>query len=368
MDERIVKRINLSIFNCSHCRLILSHKFFCRNLQHLPITKADTKLICPCPDVQSTKTSLFAAPCLTMAKVVDWSLNESALRKKLLQLSQPKLRKACKYKKVKYNGTKQDMIARLLTANKSSLTNNKKKKSKKDENMQRISKMSNLYKCSLIIEYWHRQNIIDTDINNQDIINIIIDFCREIYRRVPVSYELYKNWRTGSKLKRLNLYCTKQQFDEEFVNNEDLNKIEQHKSVVQALINTESPIDFDKEVLLIMNIAISPCYKAQLYQKAEIKDDALVITYSQSQWRLGGRERTNINLWCFVINKMCNEYTKIVVKKIHSWADDDPDSYGTNIITNYIHIKTRTVEQTFEVVPRSDDSEEDYNEDQEDDF
>eukprot|EP01084_Bolivina_argentea_P250380 419452_1 len=49
-----------------------------------------------------------------MANIVDWSLDSSSLRRNLLNLSKPKLIKACKYKKVSTNGTKQDMTQRIL--------------------------------------------------------------------------------------------------------------------------------------------------------------------------------------------------------------------------------------------------------------
>eukprot|EP01084_Bolivina_argentea_P015986 29937_1 len=52
-----------------------------------------------------------------MANLVDWSLNNTSLEKKLLQLRESKLIKACKHKNVSYRGNKKDMIRRILKAN-----------------------------------------------------------------------------------------------------------------------------------------------------------------------------------------------------------------------------------------------------------
>ena len=49
-----------------------------------------------------------------MSNKIDWSLNKSALRKQLLSLTKPKLIKLCKSKKISANGTKGEMINRLL--------------------------------------------------------------------------------------------------------------------------------------------------------------------------------------------------------------------------------------------------------------
>eukprot|EP01084_Bolivina_argentea_P166775 289513_1 len=52
-----------------------------------------------------------------MATLLDWSLDNSTLRKKLFALSQPKLIKACKFKKVSHSGNKKEIIQRLIEAN-----------------------------------------------------------------------------------------------------------------------------------------------------------------------------------------------------------------------------------------------------------
>eukprot|EP01083_Nonionella_stella_P120490 361108_1 len=49
-----------------------------------------------------------------MSNIVDWSLDYAQLRRSLLTLSKPKLVKACKYQKVGTNGSKQEMVQRIL--------------------------------------------------------------------------------------------------------------------------------------------------------------------------------------------------------------------------------------------------------------
>eukprot|EP01084_Bolivina_argentea_P072107 130965_1 len=81
-----------------------------------------------------------------MATLVDWSLDNHVLRRKLLQLPQRKLIKACKYKKVSHNGSKNDMIDRLLKANQHNIQKPKtnKKKTKKKNKKTIITNIQNV--------------------------------------------------------------------------------------------------------------------------------------------------------------------------------------------------------------------------------
>eukprot|EP01084_Bolivina_argentea_P095927 172435_1 len=49
-----------------------------------------------------------------MADLIKWSVDKPLLRKQLRSLSKTKLIKACKYQKVSFHGSKQDMIERIL--------------------------------------------------------------------------------------------------------------------------------------------------------------------------------------------------------------------------------------------------------------
>ena len=52
-----------------------------------------------------------------MANKIDWSLDDTILRKKLLRLSKSQLIKICKSKKVSITGNKKEMIDQLIAKN-----------------------------------------------------------------------------------------------------------------------------------------------------------------------------------------------------------------------------------------------------------
>ena len=63
-----------------------------------------------------------------------WKLDSEALRKKLLNMSKPKLIKLCKYKKVSTNGNKAEMIERIIRKHNKSKTKKSKKSNKSSTN------------------------------------------------------------------------------------------------------------------------------------------------------------------------------------------------------------------------------------------
>ena len=75
-----------------------------------------------------------------MATLVDWSLDDAKLKRKLLQLSKSKLIKACKYKEVLSTGTKKEIIERLIKAN----TTKNSTTSRKSSNIKSIESKPNL--------------------------------------------------------------------------------------------------------------------------------------------------------------------------------------------------------------------------------
>eukprot|EP01084_Bolivina_argentea_P156807 273265_1 len=87
-----------------------------------------------------------------MSNIVDWSSDYNSLRKELLKLPKPKLIKVCKYKKTSFNGTKNDIIERLLKHKK--VKPSKKLKSKKSNNKQK--KMMKYNKTT------HKKHLQDT--------------------------------------------------------------------------------------------------------------------------------------------------------------------------------------------------------------
>eukprot|EP01084_Bolivina_argentea_P297095 511763_1 len=143
-----------------------------------------------------------------MANIVDWSSDYTSLRKELLKLRKPKLIKLCKYKKTSFNGTKNDVIKRLLDHAKpkpNMKLKPKKLKSKKLKSEKLKSKKSNnkqkkTIKCEektppFNIEMRYKQDeTINTEYDNQQ---------RRIYKqRITKIYE--ETGQAGSeKLKKV---------------------------------------------------------------------------------------------------------------------------------------------------------------------